>query len=150
MATRGGLRVEVRGVDLVKRNMKKFRAEVANFRLGQALFLEGHGIMNKAMRIAPVDMGDLRSTGKVTIPKRRRGQVTVTVEFGGPRAPYAVVQHERLDYRHTAPQSAKYLEIPFMEAVPGLHTRVGRRIMTRHGVLGAGVNMGAASGGFTK
>lgn len=30
---------------------------------------------------------------------------------------YAVVQHERLDFRHEAPGQAKYLEIPLAQAV---------------------------------
>ncbi len=56
----------------------------------------GHGV--------PRDEGILAGTGKVTGPS---GGV-VTLRFGGPAAPYAVVQHENLDFRHTVGE-ARYL-----------------------------------------
>lgn len=49
----------------------------------------GHGV--------PVDEGVLRSTGRVTGPEGNE----VEWSYGGAAAPYAIVQHERLDFRHT-------------------------------------------------
>ena len=49
----------------------------------------GHGV--------PEDEGTLRGSGRVTGPLAG----VVTLSFGGASAPYALVQHERMDYRHT-------------------------------------------------
>jgi hypothetical protein len=51
----------------------------------------GHGV--------PVDTGALRSTGLVEGPEVT-STPRVTLSFGGPAAPYALAQHERLDYQH--------------------------------------------------
>lgn len=53
----------------------------------------------------PVDEGTLRSTGQVIGPDAAD---TVRLVFGGPAAPYAVVQHERLDFQHDKGE-ARYL-----------------------------------------
>jgi len=55
----------------------------------------GHGV--------PVDEGTLRGTGRVT-----NVEGGVVLSFGGPAAPYALDQHERLEYRHTVGE-ARYL-----------------------------------------
>lgn len=52
-------------------------------------------------RGVPVDIGTLRSTGRVTGPVSGARGPTVLWSYGGPAAPYAVVQHERLDFAHT-------------------------------------------------
>lgn len=53
----------------------------------------------------PRDLGNLANTGKVFGPNDR-GEVRLV--FGGTAAPYAVVQHERLDFRHEKGE-ARYL-----------------------------------------
>lgn len=53
----------------------------------------------------PRDLGTLASTGEVTGPNRKD---EVRLAFGGPAAPYAVVQHERLDFAHDLGE-ARYL-----------------------------------------
>lgn len=57
----------------------------------------GHGV--------PVDEGTLRSTGRVDGPGRDE---RVVVSFGGAAAPYALEQHERLDFQHDVGE-ARYL-----------------------------------------
>lgn len=57
----------------------------------------GHGV--------PVDDGILRGTGRVDGPN---SQGDVELSFGGPTAPYAIVQHERVDFHHTVGE-ARYL-----------------------------------------
>ena len=47
----------------------------------------------------PVDTGDLRRSGRVTGPDLGRKAVQLT--YGGTAAPYALRQHETLEYRHT-------------------------------------------------
>lgn len=60
----------------------------------------------------PVDLGALRASGFVAPPLQSGTMIAVEMGFGGPSAPYAVVQHEDLTLRHRVGQ-AKYLEIPF-------------------------------------
>lgn len=56
----------------------------------------------------PVDEGTLRSTGRVEV-RPALSMIEVHISFGGPAAPYALVQHEDLTLRHTVGE-AKYLE----------------------------------------
>ncbi len=61
----------------------------------------GHGV--------PVKEGTLRSTGMVSgglEPNQRVHRVEIS--FGGPAAPYALMQHERMRYRHPVGE-ARYL-----------------------------------------
>lgn len=67
----------------------------------------------------PVDLGALRASGFVAPPIQEGSRISVEMGFGGPSAPYAVVQHEDLTLRHTVGQ-AKYLEIPFRAIVQGM------------------------------
>lgn len=53
----------------------------------------------------PVDTGALRASADVSGPDQ---QGAVELSFGGPAAPYALAQHERLDYSHTVGES-RYL-----------------------------------------
>jgi hypothetical protein len=62
----------------------------------------------------PVRDGTLRSTGHVSKVKVTRKSISCVLAYGGPSAPYAQEQHERLDFSHTVGQ-AKYLEQPVKE-----------------------------------
>ena len=53
----------------------------------------------------PVDTGALRSSGQVVGPDT---QGKVEIRYGGAAAPYAVRQHEELNYRHDVGE-ARYL-----------------------------------------
>lgn len=57
----------------------------------------GHGV--------PVDTGALRASGRAVGP---RPDDSVLLGFGGTAVPYALVQHERLDYHHDVGE-ARYL-----------------------------------------
>jgi hypothetical protein len=56
----------------------------------------GHGV--------PVDTGTLRSTGQVT----QVSPLTILLSFGGPAAPYALIQHEETTFEHKVGE-ARYL-----------------------------------------
>jgi hypothetical protein len=92
-----------------------------------ALYQEGEAIMTESKRQCPVDLGNLRATGHVSQPEMQQGHITVTLAYGGPSATYAIVQHERLDFRHTVGK-AKYLEDPMLAAVNGMEARLRARI----------------------
>ena len=74
-----------------------------------ALYQGGSIIMTEAKKRAPLDVGTLRNSGYVTLPKREGDEVFVEVGFGGAAKAYAVKQHEELSYHHEVGE-AKYLE----------------------------------------
>lgn len=61
---------------------------------------------NRHGKGVPEEDGHLRSSGTVEGPK---ADGTVVLAFGGPAAPYAIVQHERVDYHHPDVGEARYL-----------------------------------------
>lgn len=69
-------------------------------------------LQGKSAAQAPVDTGDLRANCSVS-PLQREGD-TVWVKVGYD-LPYAIVQHERLDFNHPKGGKAKFLEDPFNE-----------------------------------
>lgn len=82
--------------------------------MAATLRTEGEAIMTdvKASRPGkgvPRDTGALASSGEVKGPDMASpGEPEVKLTFGGPAAPYALAQHERLDYSHTVGE-ARYL-----------------------------------------
>jgi hypothetical protein len=89
----------------------------------------------KAMgRSAPKNLrpGTLRASGYVNRPEREGRKLTVTMGYGGAAEAYAVVQHERLDYRHTTGQ-AKYLESVLNESRPYMLQRMATRLQIPKG-----------------
>jgi hypothetical protein len=69
----------------------------------------------EVVRRTPADTGTLRSTVRLNGPTITTKAVSCSVVAGGARAPYAIVQHEDLTYRHTVGQ-AKYIESVFFES----------------------------------
>lgn len=74
-----------------------------------ALYQGGSIIMTEAKQRAPLDVGTLRNSGYVTLPRTDSEGTFVEVGFGGAAKAYAVKQHEELSYRHDVGE-AKYLE----------------------------------------
>lgn len=70
-------------------------------------------IAAKADDLVPFDLGTLSTSQKIDPPTIRN--LTATITYGGPAAPYALVQHENMEYQHRAGRSAKYLERPARE-----------------------------------
>lgn len=81
-----------------------------------ALFVLGEDIMLVSKRdFVPVDLGTLRGTGTVLPARRERGtRVVVQLVYGGPSAPYAIVQHENTDFDPHKVGESKYLEKPLL------------------------------------
>lgn len=117
-------RVQMLGNRDVRQRLRRIRKK-ANLIIADHLFLEGLDILRMAKKIVPFDTGNLSSTGTVTPPKARGGRVFVEVKFGGRRAPYAIIQHENLEYHHDPPRQAKYLEQPARAHMKGMDERVG-------------------------
>jgi hypothetical protein len=66
-------------------------------------------VKDKAVEYCPLDKGDLRNSARVAY------YGTSTVCYF--EEPYALIQHENLEYRHRVGQ-AKYLERAFNEVMP--------------------------------
>jgi hypothetical protein len=111
---------------------------VATQALNQALYMEAEKIMAASKLLVPVDTGVLRNSGHVQWKGTARSKnFEVFVGYGGPSIPYAIVQHERMDYKHTVGE-AKYLEKPAMKAAEGMGRRVGRHVDRELQVLRVG------------
>lgn len=75
----------------------------------------------------PVDLGALKNSGTVELPKKEGDGFSVKLYFGGTTAPYALVQHENLHYSHNVGE-AKYLERPIKSFAPQLLTHIVREV----------------------
>ncbi|MCL6611180.1 MAG: hypothetical protein K6T66_06545 [Peptococcaceae bacterium] len=69
-------------------------------------------LQGKSAMQAPIDTGDLRANCSVSPLQREDKQVWVKVGYD---LPYAIVQHEHLEYQHPKGGKAKYLEDPYKE-----------------------------------
>ena len=93
--------------------------------LGVSLYKEAQPIFNQSQEWVPVDLGNLKNSGVVELPKYERGRVSVTIGYGNSAVTYAVEQHENLEYRHKAGQKAKYLEDAVTQYLPTLRRNLG-------------------------
>lgn len=90
---------------------------------GMAAF--GELVLADAFEDTPMEIGDLRRSG-MSETVRDDQAITTAVGFGtGSAAPYAIVQHERTDYRHKVGR-AKYLELAVMAWRTRLQSVVAR------------------------
>jgi len=110
------------GLDGIKRKLAEAAAR-ANKAGRAGLYESAEEIMTDAKGRAPVDLGNLKGSGTVTLPTDTPEGVVVRIGFGGPAAPYALIQHENLSFRHEVGE-AKYLE----NAVDSLGHLVQQRV----------------------
>ncbi|PSK95770.1 hypothetical protein CLV30_12822 [Haloactinopolyspora alba] len=72
----------------------------------RGLRLAGEHVLTESRKEVPIEEGTLERSGTVSVdPGSRRAAVSYNT-------PYAVVQHERMDFHHDEGRSAKYLERP--------------------------------------
>ncbi|KJK40222.1 hypothetical protein UK15_07670 [Streptomyces variegatus] len=71
---------------------------------GRGLFLGTEHVLSVSTDRVPLDEGFLQSTGTASVDEP---SLTGMVSFDGP---YAVRQHEELEWRHAPGRTAKYLE----------------------------------------
>ena len=98
----------VEGKDAV---LKKLQEAMARQRkaLEAGLYAAGNNVGTQAKETAPHDDGALRGSIYTTLPVRQGARITVEVGAGGPAEDYAVIQHERLDFKHEV-GGPKFLE----------------------------------------
>lgn len=91
------------------------------------LYQEAEVVMTAAKTdYVPVATGALRASGFVDPPLQTLDGGSVTLGFGGPAAPYAVIVHEDLTKRHPVGQ-AKYLELPLRARIQGMQAVLRQR-----------------------
>ncbi|MFJ6061599.1 hypothetical protein ACIQHU_01020 [Streptomyces tendae] len=78
----------------------------------RGLFLGAEHVLGLSTNVVPLDEGYLQSTGTASVDEP---SLTAMVSYDGP---YAVRQHEELDWRHAPGRTAKYLENSLNAARP--------------------------------
>lgn len=82
--------------DLAARQMREAAA--------RGLYLGSEHVLQLSNEVVPLDESELQRSGTASVdPPSLTGMVSYDT-------PYAVIQHERLDYRHAPGRTAKYLE----------------------------------------
>tara|TARA_B100000131_G_scaffold312388_1_gene346417 strand:- start:826 stop:1251 length:426 start_codon:yes stop_codon:yes gene_type:complete len=135
--------IKLQGVEDVRKILKTASPEMA-MSVNQELHKIANEIKSESMGLVPHDEGALRGSATLKIESKSGTLLkTFTVAYGGPAAPYALVQHENLDFFHPSKKrggtskgipgetrAAKYLEIPAkrkqMTLVPRVITAIKR------------------------
>ena len=138
--------VEVRGLDGVLGNLARLTPLVRDA-IEAGLIEWGETVMGDAKELAPVDLGILRNSGFVLTDRYRNigpeGAPTAEAEtqgkntpvsvnavlgFGGPSAPYALIQHEQYPKKRVAGKQWKYLSTPAQAHSGSLDATVARHV----------------------
>jgi len=116
--------IKLEGIQDIRRILKTATPEII-LSVNQELSEIANEVKSESMALVPFDQGILR--GSATIKKEGSPTMTqkFTIAYGGPAAPYALVQHENLRYFHPSKakggmgtgvpgetRAAKYLEWP--------------------------------------
>src|SRR5512139_1523799 len=123
------IREEVVGLDRTLAALDAFGDGAAKELLG-ALYREAERILADSREEVPVDTGALRSSAHA-----ERTHDGAIAGYGGTAIPYALRQHEELNYRHTVGK-AKYLEDPYKRHASDMDDRIAaelRQIAQRQG-----------------
>ena len=115
--------------DLELKAMLEAAREKSPLAVAQAIWEEANLIFAKSQVLVPVDTGVLRGSGGVSAPQKGTTGYFVDIFYGGPAADYAMYVHEIIGNYHKPPTQAKYLEQPFMEALPQIQNNISRRII---------------------
>jgi hypothetical protein len=115
--------------DLELKAILEAAREKSPLAVAQAIWEEANLIFAKSQVLVPVDTGVLRGSGGVSAPQKGTTGYFVDIFYGGPAADYAMYVHEIIGNYHKPPTQAKYLEQPFMEALPQIQNNISTRIM---------------------
>lgn len=154
----GGTRIDIQGIKEL-RDALNSNAEGLEIALGKALYSAAEDIAAESKQLVPFDNGDLSASQSIepsTVAGLKQKTPQVEISYG---TPYALVQHERLDFWHppkppgntrgrigtgpTAPgqpQSPKYLEFPFIQEINHYPGRLVERIRQHYHVDQMGAN----------
>lgn len=123
----------------VKAEVKRLKEEQDRLRnltdsipneLEQILFQEGWRIMNKSLKLAPIDQGLLRASARVELPERDGGTISIRLSYN---TDYAKWVHEKnvngepVNYRAPGTRS-HFLIDPIIENVDEMERRIQERL----------------------
>lgn len=105
----------------------------------QLAFLAGEGaadgvedaaehLKDVSVDLVPLEHGELRESAEVSADRPAK---QAAVSYDGP---YAVIQHERINWRHDAGRVAKYLGRPFLTERPEFRRLIAQAIRRRWGL----------------
>jgi hypothetical protein len=119
--------VKITGINELKSLLKTADVKI-RMAANQEIHKIATDILNESRALVPFDKGILSGSGHLVAGGGGSKLVmSQTVEYGGPAAPYALIQHENEDYFHPAKsatppgtgpgipgqtRAAKYLEMP--------------------------------------
>jgi hypothetical protein len=102
------IKVKVLGAKKSAANIRNMDKAVRK-RLYEEMLEISRKILVRSHRYVPYDTGKLQRSGKVEgYPGR---YPVVYTSYGGPDVPYALIQHENVEYIHPGGRRAKYLEL---------------------------------------
>lgn len=108
--------VNIKGLEELNKLLKAMPKEAANAAEHELKVIVAD-LQGKAQSLAPVDLGDLRGSAFSEVEN-----MVGTVGF---TEPYAMRQHEEVEYRHPKGGQAKFLEQPFKQNTPKYIKGVG-------------------------
>ena len=120
-------------------NLQRIADKFNTTLVGGALYRQAQKIMaDSKEHYVPVDLGTLKSSGRVQPPTYMGRTVTVELSYGDAASAYALAVHEHPS-KHSPPSwqgtqvtfspsgtGPKYLERPLMAAIPGLPQALAR------------------------
>lgn len=123
----------------IVQNLQRIADKLGTTVVGAALYRQAQKIMaNSKERYVPVDLGTLKSSGKVHPPQYVGRSVSVELSYGDAASAYALAIHEHPS-KHSPPSwqgvqvkfspsgtGVKYLERPLMAAIPTLPQELAR------------------------
>jgi hypothetical protein len=115
------------GIDILMALLNKGKTTATNV-TAMALMEETQLMFAESQRRVPVKHGTLRRSGIILPPVVKGSSVLIQMGYGGAASAYALLQHERQDFRHKDGQTWKYLETPVRERIPNLELRLQQRI----------------------
>ena len=95
----------------------------------RGVLLGAEHVLSEATKVVPIEEGTLSRSGQASADTQG-GTAVGAVSYD---TPYAVRQHEELDYRHDEGRTAKYLETPLhaeSETVAAIAAAEVRRALT--------------------
>jgi hypothetical protein len=119
------------GADTLQRRIASLSPEILR-QVEAALLEQAEAVMaDSKEHYVPVDVAALKNSGHVQPPVSTGNELSITLGYGGAARAYAIVQHERMDFRHTV-GGPKYLERPLLAAAAriraALHAAVRKAI----------------------
>jgi len=129
----------MKGGDAMTANLRRIATKFGTTVIGAALYRQAQKIMaDSKEHYVPVDLGALKSSGKVGRPVYEGRKVYVELSYGDAASAYALAVHEHPSkysppsWQGTVVQFSpsgtgpKYLERPLMKAAPTLGAEVAR------------------------